>query len=298
MSLLRARAHAKVNLGLRVLGRRADGYHELRTTLQTISLADTISFEPAEDISLQVTGPYPVPAGDDNLVLRAARLLARELPGHGARILLEKRIPPGSGLGGGSSDAAVTLMGLARLWEAALEPHRLDALARQLGSDVPFFLYGGTCLAVGRGEEILPLPDLPAWPILVAWPGEGLSTAEIYATLPESLTRQRILSSMKGFVPPPPGGTGEAAEPPDLTNDLETTAIRRLPALERLRERLVAGGAQAVAMSGSGSAVFGLFPGESRLERLAASLSAAGAHVFACHLVPRETYRGTLFERS
>ena len=296
MNGLRATPFAKINLGLRVLGRRPDGYHELSTVFQTISLADRMLFEPAHDLSLEVGGHWPVPADSDNLVLKAARLLAERFPGKGARITLEKEIPPGAGLGGGSSDAAVTLLALCVLWGIDHDPLTLDTLARQLGADVPFFLHGGTCMGVGRGDEILPLADARPWPLVVVWPGSGLSTREVFGALPESLTMKRILSSMRGFVASPVAET-ESVEPPDLTNDLETTAFRQLPLLEKQRERLMNAGAIAVAMSGSGSAVFGLFSGEARLERIAASLSSAGAVAFACHMVPGERYRSQMFER-
>ena len=141
---------AKINLGLRVLGRHEDGYHEIRTTLQTIDLADEILLEEDAALSLSVVGPRAVPAGESNLVLRAARALAERHPGFGARITLHKSVPAGAGLGGGSSNAAATLLGLDRLWGLDADPGILYSIARHLGMDVPFFLYCGTCLAVGR----------------------------------------------------------------------------------------------------------------------------------------------------
>lgn len=320
MKTLEVSSFAKINLELRVLGRRDDGYHEVRTVLQTIDLADDLSVEESSDLSLRVEGGYRVPSDDSNLVMRAARALAERFPGHGARIVLRKRIPPGAGLGGGSSNAASTLFALDRLWAIEADPGLLHALARRLGADVPFFLYGGACLGLGRGDEVLPLPDPPGWTVLVAWPGVELSTAEVYAGLPLALTSGRILSSMKGFLPgtpdranrdagmPPVGGpAGEAVAgsagsghpaPPEVENDLEETAFRMMPALRRLKDRLLDSGAAAAAMSGSGSAVFGLFPSAKGIDRVAGSLATGETVVFVCRTLSRDAYRQKLFQRS
>ncbi|HET9481937.1 MAG TPA: 4-(cytidine 5'-diphospho)-2-C-methyl-D-erythritol kinase, partial [Candidatus Polarisedimenticolia bacterium] len=316
---LTASSFAKINLGLRVLGRLPDGYHEVRTTLQTIDLADEIRFQEAARVTLTLEGSFPAPADGSNLVLRAAAALQERYPGRGAEITLVKRIPPEAGLGGGSSNAAVTLMGLDRLWDLQADPGLLYALAARLGSDVPFFLYGGRCLALGRGDEILPLPDGVPWGVVVAWPGVGLSTRQVYEGLPLSLTRGRILSSMKGFVPVPPGRRAETTgalaggppargaegrspgQPPDIDNDLEQVAFGMLPALRRLRERLLERGAVAAALTGSGSAVYGLFrDGKDgrRLGEIAASLATGGAVAYPCRTLTRDAYRDNLFERS
>lgn len=324
MSRVEVSSFAKINLGLRVLGRRDDGYHEIRTTLQSIDLSDHLVFEEtagSAGLSLRVEGRYPVPADDSNLALRAARALSERYPGRGARIQLNKSIPPGSGLGGGSGNAATTLLALDRLWGLQADPGLLYSIARGLGADVPFFLYGGACLGLGRGDEVFPLPDLPEWTVLVAWPGVGLSTAEVYAGLPFTLTSTRILSSMKGFLPRVPvradrddgqtqgsglamadpvgGHAGEGVPaPPEVDNDLETTAFRMLPALRRLKERMLDSGGAAVAMSGSGSAVFGLFPSSKGIDRVAGSLATGGTAVFVCRTLSRDAYRLKLFERS
>jgi 4-diphosphocytidyl-2-C-methyl-D-erythritol kinase len=310
---------AKINLGLRVLGRRLDGYHEIRTTLQSIDLADEIGMEPDASISLEVTGPYTVPADETNLVQRAARAFAARFPGHGARITLHKTIPAGAGLGGGSSNAAATLLGLERLWGLDVDPGVRYAIARDLGMDVPFFLYGGTCLGVGRGDEVLPLRDISPWSVVVVWPGVSLSTAEVYSELPLALTRPRILSSMKGFVPASseraagelgdssdasdaderrPEVDGAEKRPPDVVNDLEETAFLKVPSLRRLKDRLMASGAAAAAMSGSGSAVFGLFSSQQVADRTAVSLSNVETAAFACRTLSRDAYHLKLFKRS
>jgi 4-diphosphocytidyl-2-C-methyl-D-erythritol kinase len=301
------RSCAKVNLDLRVLGRREDGYHEIKTVLQTVDLADDLIAEPADRFSLSVTGPHAagVPEDESNLVLKAARLLAARFPGHGARLRLRKAIPAGSGLGGGSSNAAAALMALDRLWGAQADPGLLYALARSLGADVPFFLFGGTCLGLGRGDEIAPMPDAPERLVAILWPGESLSTRAVYEGLPLSLTRQQILSSMKGFHPGTPTPETQA---PDLApgpdpflvpvNDLEQTAFGMMPKLARLKERLQASEALAVAMSGSGSALFALYPVTRDPAGLAATLAEGEGELLICRTLSREAYHNNLFERS
>jgi len=310
MTSIALRAFAKINLGLSVLARQDDGYHEIRTVLQAIDLHDDLVLEDADRLSLEVEGPYNVPADASNLAIRAARALVERYPGRGARIRLRKRIPPGSGLGGGSADAAAVLLGLDRLWDLGLDPGLLYSMARRLGADVPFFLYGGTCLGVGRGDEIFPMPDGPSWRVIVAWPGVTLSTKEVYEGLALPLTRGRIPSSMKGFMPP--GVAGE--EPADgasrlpgaprpeseqgalrIENDLEKTAFDKVPGLEKLKDRLLDSGAAAASLSGSGSAVFGLFASARRLDSVAASIAKGGVIVFRCHTLTREAYREKLF---
>ena len=183
---LTVQAPAKVNLTLEVLRPRPDGYHELRTLFQAIGRYDTLTFERAGDLSLAVEGDAP-PA-DDNLVLRAARLLwnhAQSLHAPGAHIRLKKRIPSGAGLGGGSSDAAAALVALNQLWGAGLDREQLAALGRQLGADVPFFLWGGAALGTQRGDRIEPLPSMPpAWFVLATPPFElPAKTARIFRAL-------------------------------------------------------------------------------------------------------------------
>ncbi|MGH9870630.1 MAG: 4-(cytidine 5'-diphospho)-2-C-methyl-D-erythritol kinase [Candidatus Polarisedimenticolia bacterium] len=305
MKTLHARSCAKINLELRILGRREDGFHDVKTILQAIDLCDEMDFEEAPEITLDVTGTHQVPTGEANLVMRAARSLAARASGLGARIRLRKQIPVGSGLGGGSSNAAVTLMALDRLWGLNTDPGALNALARSLGSDVPFFLYGGTCLGLGRGDEVIPMPDAPPRSVAVLWPREGLSTKQIYEGLPMPLTKMRILSSIKGFHPGTPTRDAEAPDRapdsesfPDPVNDLEQIAFGVMPRLARLKERLLASGAMGVAMSGSGSAIYGLYPAARELDALTSLLQSDDAEVLACRTLTREAYRKRLFERS
>ncbi|HEX8853657.1 MAG TPA: 4-(cytidine 5'-diphospho)-2-C-methyl-D-erythritol kinase, partial [Pyrinomonadaceae bacterium] len=186
-------AYAKINLSLRVLGRREDGYHEIRTLFQTITLHDTLEFEPLDAPQLEFTcDAHDIPTDESNLVLRAA-LALREHFGvtHGARIRLDKRIPAQGGLGGGSSDAAVALVGLAHLWRLQTNGAELASIGARLGADVPFFLRGGTALGTGLGTEIAPLDDVAQRALVVVAPGVGVSTAKAYKALnAPALTKQ------------------------------------------------------------------------------------------------------------
>lgn len=253
-------AFAKINLGLRVVARRQDGFHELRTVFQTISLHDTLIFEPVTRGPRFVSEDPRIPAGKANLVVRAALAFARaaRVPLRW-RIRLQKRIPPGSGLGGGSSDAAVTLLALNRLSGAPLDRELLATLAAGLGSDVPFFLAGGTALGLGRGEIVRPLRDLETGPILLLLPGTAISTAEAFRRHEQTLTpvrgQIRIYRFSRQRVTPIDGFA-------DAPNDLQTAVATIHPRLDRMIAELRSRGATVASMTGSGSAVFGLFAGE------------------------------------
>lgn len=238
-------AHAKINWMLRITGRRPDGYHDLETIFQTISLHDTLSFMPSQTLSLQCDDPA-VPTDQSNLVVRAARALGVD----NVAISLHKRIPAGGGLGGGSSDAAATLVALAR---QGVSQDRLQEIALSLGSDVPFFLMGGTAYATGRGEQLVPLPRASGIPLLLVLPEERMSTARAFGMLrkysaPLGLERARRLAGDAGSLP-----VGE------LINDFEEPVFAELPQLRSWKERLSACGATFAAMSGSGSTLFGVF---------------------------------------
>lgn len=280
----RLRAFAKLNLGLRVLYKRPDGYHELRTVFQTISLADRleISFTPARKTRIEITGTPEIP---DNLVLQAAELALDAMRTHAdIRFNLKKKIPAGAGLGGGSSDAAAVLLALPVLAGKRIPLDRLAALALQIGSDVPFFLYGGTALGLGRGEELYPLPELgPARALLVVPPIHS-STAEAYRDLSETLTLIPLQNKLFSFQRELWQG-GLAVD----GNDFEPVVFARHPELKRIGQRLAASGARHVAMSGSGSAVFGIFEESARLER--AKKSFPGERVFATSFLSRAQYR-------
>ncbi len=255
--MLRLPAPAKLNLYLRVLGRRPDGYHELETLFERIDLADELTFEPHPSELALACSEMSLPCDETNLVLKAARALREATDTHrGARIHLTKRIPIGAGLGGGSSDAATTLVGLNRFWNLGLLRERLIELGAQLGSDVPFFL-GASPFAIGRGrgercEELAgPLPTL--WHVLVV-PPERLSTKAVYegvGNLTGSPSSINIVAHALRN-----GSLGELAS--GLVNDLAPEAIRRCPIIEEIHVRLLAGGCLAAAVTGSGSAVYGL----------------------------------------
>ena len=185
--MIRILAPAKVNWFLEVLGKRQDGYHEIETVMQAIDLFDEITVEPADELTLHCNidlGPQ-----EGNLAYRAAALLRDDAaPGNGARITLIKRIPHGAGLGGGSSDAACTLLALNRLWGLGLEPARLNELAARIGSDCAFFIEGGMSHCTGRGEIIRPLPDLPVMHLVILYPGEVCPTGPVYAHVGRHLT--------------------------------------------------------------------------------------------------------------
>jgi 4-diphosphocytidyl-2-C-methyl-D-erythritol kinase len=186
---VRARAHAKINWTLEVLGKRPDGFHEVRSILQTISLADTITLRDSDECTLSIRGDDRLAAepGDTNLALQAARLLQRHTGrADGAAIEIDKRVPTASGMGGGSSDAAAVLRGLRFFWDLSLDDDELSKLGAELGSDVPFFVRGGTALASGRGEHLEQLRDVGLQHLVVAWPTVPPTrekTASMYAAL-------------------------------------------------------------------------------------------------------------------
>ncbi len=262
------RCPAKINLRLEVVGRRPDGTHELRTLFQAVDLEDVLEIEPAEGLSLFVDDPM-LPEADDNLAMRAARALARAFGVErlGARMRLRKAIPVGGGLGGGSADAAGALVGCSRLWRLDASRDTLAAVGATLGADVPFFLFGGTAYGAGRGDRVVPMPLVVETSVLLGIPPYGISTAEVYRRL-------------EGVGPlTPPGGDVTvpalfhklvAEKNFDLVrNDLEGVVLAGWPELASFRRALLAIGARAAAVSGSGSTVFGLFEGDapSRRER-------------------------------
>jgi 4-diphosphocytidyl-2-C-methyl-D-erythritol kinase len=291
-------AFAKINLDLRVLSRRDDGYHELRTVFQTISLTDRIrvAFTPARKTEIAIEANIDIA---DNLIARAAGacLDAMQVTGR-VDFDLDKRIPMGAGLGGGSSDAAAALLALPVLAGKPLGWPALFKLAAELGSDVPFFLLGGTAVALGRGTELYPLPDRAAQRGLVAAPGIHVSTAEAYRLLSAQLTTESQQNKMVSFqssvwqasVP-----ASDETETSNGQNDFETVVFTRHPELESIKRRLLKLGAKPALMSGSGSAVFGLFSGRDKLHRAIQSLR--GEQVFPITLVSRRRYQAEWWKR-
>lgn len=294
--IIKLRAFAKINLGLRVLGRRADGYHEIRTVFQTITLRDTLTFEATVHERLELTCTDPsIPTDESNLVLRAATLLReRYMSGRGARIRLEKRLPAGGGLGGGSSDAAVTLLALSKLWSLKTDLNELSELGARLGADVPFFLTGGTALGTGTGTDITPLEDTPKTALVVVTPDVRVSTAEAYKALSAP-----ALTKTDGVVNLSVSRT-EADFPDSLcdvmSNDFEAVVVRLHPEIGRARDALLSAGAARASLSGSGSSVYGVFESELEAERAAKVLRGAEGfrQVSACATLTRAEYVAAL----
>lgn len=288
-------AFAKINLGLRVHGRRPDGYHEISTVFQTVTLCDTLSFRATADEKLELAcSDSSIPTDASNLVLRAAAAL-RERFGvrRGAYIELGKVIPAGGGLGGGSADAAVTLAALTTLWRIETDAGELAKLGARLGSDVPFFLTGGTALGTGTGTEIRPLEDAPKMHLVIVAPGIHVSTAEAYGALgAPALTKVEPLANLSV-------SRTEADFPASLcgvwSNDFEAVVVRLYPEIGRARERLVESGAVRAMLSGSGSSVFGIFESEGLAERARKMLQAEGGwRVFTCETLSRAEYLAAL----
>ena len=290
MNSVRVPAYAKVNLCLDVLGRRADGYHELRTIFQAISLHDTLALETQKDagIDLRIIGNSRLAGepGHDNLVYRAIDELRRELGIRpGVRAVLTKRIPVGRGLGGGSSDAAAALIGMLRLAGKSIEAARLSKIASGLGADVPFFLHGGRALGIGRGDEVYPLFDLTRRNVLVVSPREiAVPTRDAYQWLAGQLTKGPDATKLMRFCAlcwSPRGGA--------LTNDFEAAVFPRYPRLAAIKRELLRQGAAGASLAGSGSAVFGIFQNPAKARRAARAFPKD--QVFACSTLSRAEYR-------
>ncbi len=252
------RAHAKINLDLRVVGLRSDGFHELRTVFQSIELHDTLRFA-VQPGAFTLTCHQPdVPLNRTNLVWRAAtrlwQALGRDGEPHDMAVSIDKRIPVRAGLGGGSADAAASLMALANLWGAQEALEDLDEVAGSLGSDVPYFLWGGLALGLGRGDEVYPLADLPRHWVTLVLPGFGVSTAEAYGWYDAAHTAGRA----SGREAHRPTGLWPIRST-HLGNDLEGPVASRHPEIVAIKAALRAHRAVATGLSGSGSAVFGLF---------------------------------------
>jgi 4-diphosphocytidyl-2-C-methyl-D-erythritol kinase len=288
-------AFAKINLGLRVHGRRPDGYHEISTVFQTVSLRDTLSFQAKNDGKLELVCSDPsIPTDESNLVMRAASALRERFGvGRGVSVELEKVIPAGGGLGGGSSDAAVTLAALAALWEVDTNVAELAEIGARLGADVPFFLTGGTALGAGTGTDVRPLEDAPKMHLVVVAPGVHVSTKEAYSALgAPALTKVEPLVNLSV-------SRTEADFPDSLcgvwSNDFEAVVVRLYPEIGRAREGLVETGAGRVMLSGSGSSVFGVFENKGEASRARETLKAEGGwRVFACETLTRAEYLAAL----
>lgn len=284
------RAHAKINLDLRVLGMRPDGFHELRTVFQAISLHDTITCTPREGPFALESASTAVPLDRSNLIWRAAEALWRALRRTGevrdVVIRLDKRIPVQAGLGGGSANAAATLMALVRAWRVPVRVAQLTDVAATLGADVPFFLAGGTALGLGRGDEIYPLADLPRHWIVLLVPGFGVSSGDAYRWYDEERESGRGYSQPEAQYVPGPWPSRAA----QMINDLEVPIVRHHPEIEQMKAALRRAGALAAAMSGSGSAVFGLFQKQTDAARAVKRLRGSGWEVVLTESLGRDEY--------
>jgi 4-diphosphocytidyl-2-C-methyl-D-erythritol kinase len=282
-----ARCPAKVNLALRVVGSRDDGYHELDTVFQAVDLWDSLEIREAPSLSLECDDPS-LPVDGSNLVLAAAELLLRErgAPGRGAAISLRKRIPAQAGLGGGSSDAAGALLLCSRWWGMDLPIGEMVDLGSRLGADVPFFLHGGTARGRGRGDLIEPLPFIGERPILIGIPPFGISTSEVFSELRVRLTHPEngvsfpLLSAHKWQ---------EENDFHIAANDLEAIVFESWPELEEFRDALWRAGASSALLSGSGSAVYGIFRDPGRMREAEAEL---GSDFESWTLLRTRTERG------
>ena len=286
------RAHAKINLDLRVLGTRPDGFHELRTVFQALSLHDTIECIPRPGPFAIECDAAGIPLDRSNLAWRAAdalwRSLRRDGPVRDVLVRIQKRIPLQGGLGGGSTDAAATLLGLTEAWRVPVRPNQLVDVAATLGADVAFFLSGGTALGLGRGDEIYPLADLPRHWIVLLVPGFGVSTPDAYGWYDAERDHVGHVRATAREVQHVPGPWPSRAA--QMVNDLEAPIARHHPEIDHMKTALRRAGALAAAMSGSGSTVFGLFQQRREAEAAVSRLSGSGWRVLMTESLGRGEY--------
>ncbi|HET8781648.1 MAG TPA: 4-(cytidine 5'-diphospho)-2-C-methyl-D-erythritol kinase [Pyrinomonadaceae bacterium] len=284
--MLKLPSFAKINWTLQIFGKRPDGYHEVATLLQSISLCDELTFELREDDEISLTCDDPdIPVDDSNLVMKAAKALQAG----GVNVHLTKRIPAKAGLGGGSSNAAVTLLALNELWELQLTNTDLLRIGATLGADVPFFLMGGSAEGRGTGTNLCSVPDVEPKHLIVIKPNATVSTATAYASLNRgSLTTSdsaSILSS--SFSQAVSGDSGQWP----LHNDFEVAIFEIEPEIGRAKVALLDAGARGALLAGSGSSVFGIFDDEAARDRALGKLrTEAGWRIFSCHTLSRTEY--------
>lgn len=286
---------AKVNLSLRVLGKRPDGYHEIETVLQTVSLHDSLHIAATTDGEIVFTCDDPVIPGDaGNLVVKAAKALRDRFGVRlGCTIELEKRIPAQGGLGGGSSNAAVTLLALERLWGLSATRNELMELAATLGADVPFFIEGGCTLGTGIGTQLIPLPDPPQQRLLIIAPEATVSTVNAYRALNvPALTTQEVVSILAiSRTQAIFSDLEQRALCDHLENDFERVIFDIEPEIRRAKEALIQAGARCALLAGSGSSVFGIFENDDALSVAAQSLDhELGWRIFSCVTLSRGEY--------
>ncbi len=286
---IRINAYAKINLFLRVTGTRPDGFHDLQTVFQSLALHDTLTFTARPGPFTISCADQAVPRGEENLVWKAAARLWAAIGRTGVPrdvgVALQKRIPAQAGLGGGSADAAAALVGLARLWCRTDRPPDLHGLAGSIGADAAYFLMGGAAMGLGRGDDLYPLEDIVPLHVVLALPAFGISTAEAYGWFDETAS------------PGTPRAQGReervAAWPHRellIANDLEAPVVQRHPVISRLRAAMRRRGAISSAMTGSGSAVFGLFGRRDEAAQARAGLARSGYRVILTRTLGRAKY--------
>jgi 4-diphosphocytidyl-2-C-methyl-D-erythritol kinase len=290
-SSFQIQSHAKINWTLDVLFKREDGFHELRTIYQTVSLHDTLAItETAGPIEIICDDPR-VPNDENNLVFKATALLRETMSvSKGARIEIVKRIPVAAGLGGGSSNAAATLLALVKMWQIDSDDRTLLGIAASLGSDVPFFLMGGTALGVGRGEEVYGIEQVECEHLLLVNPGFGVSTRDAYEKL-SRLTRSESPSNIPFTLLAAKGVSGL---PLVARNDLEESVLAAHPEIAEVKRRLLSLGARHAQMSGSGATVFGVFDNSQLIEQAESEARAAGYWAQRVRCVNSREYQATV----
>ncbi|MBT3514040.1 MAG: 4-(cytidine 5'-diphospho)-2-C-methyl-D-erythritol kinase [Nitrospina sp.] len=277
--ILKLKTPAKVNLGLHIHGKRQDGFHELETIFQMVSLYDDVELELLSSGIMLECDTLGVPADDTNLVYKAALLLQKSYQvKKGVSIRLKKKIPFGAGLGGGSGNAAGVLMGLNRLWSLNIARENLFTLAAELGSDVPFFLTSPCALGMGRGEQLKVLKPCPKFQVLLVFPGFPIATSWVYQNLRLKLTKRpnNISILRKNLSLSDITSLGL-----NLYNDLEPVVIQRFPEVQVVKDELQAWGALGVLLCGSGSTVFGIFDDSEKARVASAGLNGDWERVIA-----------------
>ena len=288
MKEIDVKAYAKLNLSLDVLGQLPGGYHEMKMVMQTASLCDEVHIALTDDGVVAAQSNFAfLPTGDGNIAAKAAAAFfaAAGMDGRGARITLRKRIPVGAGLGGGSADAAAVLRGLNTLCGVGMDAAQLETIGAGIGSDVPFCVRGGTCLAAGRGERLLPAPEMPMCGIVICKPRFSIRTPELFARIDGR--RSRIHPDTDGLL------DAMAARDLDgvarrMYNVFEDVLPRRCSEIGVIKNALLDAGALGAVMSGTGSAVFGLFPDSEKAEAAAAAMRERWRESYAAQPVPAQ----------
>ena len=288
------RSYAKINRGLQVLSKREDGFHEIRTVFQTVDLYDRLQIQLSRGRRVEFDSSDNAIHRADNLVVKALDGLNRLLNlKQGCRVRLEKRIPVGSGLGGGSSNAAAAILGMKQLLDLNLSSRQLMELGESLGSDVPFFFVGGMALGIGRGSEIYPLQEPAVSNVLLVIPYQRVSTEHAYARLRLRLTKKRGKSMIPVFCS---AYLDSRNHNQFLENDFERTVFRDFPELKRIKRELRRLGALGAGLTGSGSAIFGLFDSEAKMLKARETVASDSYQFIETRTLQRQEYWNCLVE--